>query len=419
MFLPKLFKNIKFQSAAHEVFSSPEMLLQRILACNRNRFSGCLILTVLASQMQTWSLYFLNGRLVGGIREVHPVRCWYQQIVRYCPQLSHQIARHLSDFSQLCDYSSLAQRVTQGQLLQSQMIAVVKGYLSEILFDFIQAQQFDKPTSDIQVDYYTFCQEITALPSVLIQPVHTIQQATQVWSAWNRVGLKKWSPNLAPVIQDAEALRRQTSPTVFKNLTQLIDGDRTLRDLAIIQKQHLLLLTRSIMPYVTQGMMDLVTVPDMLTPPRLARTTSVQPVRRQPTDPLIAYLEDSRFDRKAMEQILRQAGYRFTSIGDSVQALPWLLEQKPDLIFLDVLMPDLSGYEICSLIRQVSMLKDTPIIIVSSRDGIADRTRAKTVGASDFLAKPITSEKVLAILWKHLLIPPSPSQHIQPAIPNL
>ena len=79
-----------------------------------------------------------------------------------------------------------------------------------------------------------------------------------------------------------------------------------------------------------------------------------------------------------------------------------LLEQKPDLIFLDLVMPIANGYEICSQIRRISAFKDTPIIILTSNDGIVDRVRARMVGATDFLAKPIEREKVLRVAHRYL-----------------
>ncbi|MGF1524053.1 MAG: PleD family two-component system response regulator [Leptolyngbyaceae cyanobacterium] len=405
MFLPKSLAVLECKSATHKVFSNHEELLRELLICSKQLFSGYLTLAVPGNQTQVWNLYFLNGKLVGSQNGVHPVRCWYRQIARYCPQLSPEFLPQLVNSSPLWDYSFLTQQVQQGQLSQSQMMAVVRGNLIEILFDFIQTYQSSDRALGLQLTYHDFCQRVATLPTVLVQPAHVLRQAMQIWNAWNRVGLGKYSPNLAPVIQNVEALRQQTSSFVFENLTQLIDGNHTLYDLAIKRKQHVLLLTRSIMPYVTQGIMGLTAVPDIVLPSRLVQTNQAQPILHEPIRPLIAYLEDSQFDNKAMEQILRQAGYRFTSIDDPVQALPWLLEQKPDLIFLDVLMPVLSGHEVCILIRQISTFKNTPIIILSSRDGIFERTRAKIVGASDFLAKPITSEKVLAILQNYLPIP--------------
>jgi chemotaxis family two-component system response regulator PixG len=79
-----------------------------------------------------------------------------------------------------------------------------------------------------------------------------------------------------------------------------------------------------------------------------------------------------------------------------------LLSRKPDLIFLDLVMPNTNGYEICSQLRKVSAFRITPIIILTGNDGIIDRVRAKIVGASDFLSKPVDAETVLAVTSKHL-----------------
>ena len=85
-----------------------------------------------------------------------------------------------------------------------------------------------------------------------------------------------------------------------------------------------------------------------------------------------------------------------------MQALPLLLQHKPDAIFLDLVMPVANGYEICAQIRRISLFKNTPVIILTGNDGIVDRVRAKIVGATDFLPKPILAQKVLAALLKHL-----------------
>ena len=113
---------------------------------------------------------------------------------------------------------------------------------------------------------------------------------------------------------------------------------------------------------------------------------------------------DSHFDCLVMGQILTQAGCQFSNIRDPLQALPILIEHKPDLIFLDLYMPVMNGYEICVHIRRVLMFKETPVIIVTSSDGLVDRVRAKLIGATGFIAKPIEPEKVLTTLQQHLVL---------------
>ncbi|MEC4815673.1 MAG: response regulator [Scytonema sp. PMC 1069.18] len=143
-----------------------------------------------------------------------------------------------------------------------------------------------------------------------------------------------------------------------------------------------------------------------LAPPHPFNTSLIAPptdqVEPQSTSPLITYVDDSYSDSMKMSHILKQAGYRFVSVREAIAALPILLESKPSLIFLDLVMPIANGYEICAQIRRVSALKNTPVIILTSNDGIVDRVRAKMAGSSGFLAKPITEEKVLRILAKYL-----------------
>jgi len=79
-----------------------------------------------------------------------------------------------------------------------------------------------------------------------------------------------------------------------------------------------------------------------------------------------------------------------------------VLSTKPDLIFLDLIMPNANGYEICGQLRKLNFFKNTPIVILTGNDGIIDRVRSKMVGATDFLSKPIDSELVLETIRKYL-----------------
>jgi len=118
--------------------------------------------------------------------------------------------------------------------------------------------------------------------------------------------------------------------------------------------------------------------------------------------PMVLYVDDSPADSRVMSRIVQELGYRYTNILDPLQALPRLMELKPKLIFLDLVMPIANGYEVCAQIRRISALREVPVVIVTSNDGIADRVRAKVVGASGFMAKPIREDKVIKVMKKHL-----------------
>ena len=102
-----------------------------------------------------------------------------------------------------------------------------------------------------------------------------------------------------------------------------------------------------------------------------------------------------------MGSIVKQAGYRYVSTQDSVKAVSLLLQEQPDLIFLDLIMPIVNGYEVCKQLRRVKRFKAVPIAILTGNDGAIDRVRAKVVGASDFIAKPIQKKKIMATLQRY------------------
>lgn len=126
--------------------------------------------------------------------------------------------------------------------------------------------------------------------------------------------------------------------------------------------------------------------------------------RAASTKPLVAYIDDSSSQCEAMGVTLQQLGYGIMLITKEIEALPRLIERVPDIIFLDLLMPVINGYELCVYIRRIDSLEKTPVIILSEKNGIVDRTRAMLAGATDFLTKPISPEKLLEILQKYVLI---------------
>lgn len=409
MFFPISFDNIECQPAACEIVNSRQALLQRLINCQQAKFSGHLSLS-LSNPSQAWSLYFLDGQIINGMGGIYPVRRWYRQVVQHCLPLGLSLPPQPKSASATWSYPALMQQVSQGQLMPHQVTSAVTGNVTEILFDLLQAHENatksqprpEGNTLDIHMTYQDFCQEVNESPPILVAPSQVLKAVIQTWSAWQQAGLTSHSPNRAPVILDRGALRRRTPPAAYRSLTQLIDGELTLRDLSVRLKQTPRRLTRSLLPFIDQGTIGLASVSDWSYTPNAPAPPS-RPIRLDPKGPLVAYIEDSRFDCMAMEKILEQTQYRYISIRDPLQALPMLLEHKPDVIYLDVLMPVLNGYEVCAQIRQISAFKNTPIIIVTSSDGIVDRVRANLVGASGFLGKPLTSEKTLASLATCLL----------------
>jgi chemotaxis family two-component system response regulator PixG len=413
MLIPASLSSLKpLMTTSYEV-NTIAKLSNQIQACRQERFTGWLDLTIDTTQSQQWNLYFSQGDLVWATSTLHPIRRWYRQLYRHCSQLFSEQELQLPHIP---DYDSLRFLVAQGKIRPDQMESVIEGQMMEILFDIIQWIKIFCQQSQGQLT----CRKITVdtiEPSLVKIPAISVwQNATKLWEAWQRAGLADCSPNLAPVILKAERLQELTSPMVYRNLTALADGSQTCRDLAVKMNQHLLLVTKPILSCVRQELIGLTRVEDLdcsigtvMSMPSESATVAnsaipTQPVHseRQSSAPLVAYIDDSQLDSLMMGNIISQAGYRYLTIQNSLEALPLLLEHKPDLIFLDLVMPIANGYEICSQIRRVSAFKNKPVVILTSNDKIVDRLRAKIVGATSFLPKPITPEKVISLLKLHL-----------------
>lgn len=122
----------------------------------------------------------------------------------------------------------------------------------------------------------------------------------------------------------------------------------------------------------------------------------------QQTSYTIACIDDSQAVLNAIKHFLDAKIFSVVTINDPIKALMQIIRSKPDLILLDVEMPNLDGYELCSLLRKHSGFKNTPIIMVTSRKGFVDKAKAKIVRSSGYLTKPFTRTELLKMVSKHI-----------------
>ncbi|KYC38532.1 two-component system response regulator [Scytonema hofmannii PCC 7110] len=116
----------------------------------------------------------------------------------------------------------------------------------------------------------------------------------------------------------------------------------------------------------------------------------------------VACIDDSPTVLNSIKHFLDESAFSVVTINDPVKALMQILRSKPDIILLDVEMPNLDGYELCSLLRRHSAFKNTPIIMVTGRTGFIDRAKAKMVRASGYLTKPFSQSDLLKMVFKHI-----------------
>ena len=112
----------------------------------------------------------------------------------------------------------------------------------------------------------------------------------------------------------------------------------------------------------------------------------------------ILVVDDSKTFRRTAETLLSKEGCQVFTAIDGFDALSKIADHQPDLIFVDIMMPRLDGYETCSLIKHNKVFRQTPVIMLSSKDGLFDRARGRIVGSEQYLTKPFTKDELLGAI---------------------
>ena len=116
----------------------------------------------------------------------------------------------------------------------------------------------------------------------------------------------------------------------------------------------------------------------------------------------VMVIDDSNTIRKTTEAILKKAGYEVLTAGDGFEAMSLITDHRPDIIFVDIMMPRLDGYQTCTLIKNNRHFKETPVVMLSSKDGLFDRARGRIAGSEQHINKPFTQDELIAAITKYV-----------------
>ncbi|RCJ38737.1 response regulator receiver protein [Nostoc minutum NIES-26] len=355
------------------------------------------------------------------------------------------------------------QKLIEQQQLVSLITSLIAEVLFDII-QYIEAKRNGNNPAG-QLSPTTVVGAVPGFLLAVIPTEEVLKQATQAWQEWRDAGLASYSPNLYPVIQQLELLQGQASSKQIISLvdgTKTLRGlgQKSGRDVLALTRFLMPLVKAGAIAFsptpslrkvaisketgnasstvnnpssslkteentviqVTPNLKKVAppaTSKEIISPSSAVNNSNSSLKTEENTfiqvappaaskaiidvsRPLVACVDDSPTICRSLEEILTHQGYRFIGIQDSLTAVLKLIKSKPDFIFLDLLMPKVNGYEICSQIRKTPSLKDVPVVILTGKDGIVDRMRTKLVGATDFLGKPVEPEKVLNVLHKYL-----------------
>ena len=363
-------------------------------------FSGNVIIQVEGTP--NWMLIFSAGRLAGISGGIDGIDRWKRSLALASANLPlERLIKSNNEEEVFLNSNKLAQ----------------EWAIKEVLFDIIQFSQNQGNKLSYQLIATSGnTNTSSSLPILDIQPL--MHETIKTWQQWQKSGLESIPPSLFPVIKPQQ-IEQASSDLSLEYLIASIDGTRSLRSLAIHHRQRLIDLTTTLLPLLKTGAIDLVPPPNSNMSTKLYNRSMIANVveaknnhlfnlsASDPNDkprPLIACIDDSIFVYKSLEKILTEEGYRCLGIQDPLKIIPTLIRNKPDLIFLDLVMPISNGYEVCEQIRKTPSLANIPVIILTGSDGFVDRVRSKLVGANGFMGKPAQAKAVLKTIEKYLSI---------------
>jgi two-component system, chemotaxis family, response regulator PixG len=374
-------------------------------------FSGNLIIQV--TDTPSWMLYFSAGLLAGISGGIDAIDRW---------------KRNLALASLNVPLDRLIKSTNDREIFLNSNKIAQEYVAKEVLFDIIQFSQNkgDRlsyrfiPISDKNTQIQS------ALPLLELQPILTT--TIQSWQEWGKYGLATYAPSLFPIIQDSNQIASFNENKDLQYLIGSIDGTKSLRSLAIQHHKTLLEIVAPLLPLLKLNIISLSTskqsslslssypdgrldsdvdldFPKSEQLPQIEISVPAHGLQNRTITkaiPLIACIDDSISVYISMEKIINNYGYRCFGIQDPLRIITGLLKNKPDLIFLDLVMPVTNGYEVCEQIRKTPSLAHIPIVILTGNDGLIDRVRTKFVGANGFLGKPIQASAVTKMIDKYL-----------------
>lgn len=336
---------------------------------------------------QYWFVFFLNGHIVyatdcdRGLSRLRDYLRHYQ--IAIDPE---QITTSTFAARNVVEYAYLWALLEDCTLTPAQARRIIHNIVRETLFDLLSLHQ----GAFIFTPGTALSPHLTTLASTSLA-TKILQQVQQ----WKQLYPHIQSPDRYLAIADLKGLRQGLPAATANRLECWVDGKTSLRQLARYLNRDILTVGRAVYPCVKQGWIQIPALKNSgdTTNSRLSSGTKT---------PSIACIDDAIAICKAVEAILQQQGFIVMSSSDPLQAFGLLFHQPPDLILCDIAMPVLDGYELCAMLRCSSVFRQTPIIMLTGKDGFIDRIRARTVGATDYLTKPFTDGELLMLVEKHL-----------------
>ncbi len=381
--------------------------LQVINAKSKETWSGCIEVTEPKDASVCWHIYLLQGKIQyisTNVEQQTRLNYLWQKfkLGSSCPDLSRQ---EVSEYSLLCQHL-LNNQLSEVDIKKLLFMLVKEGFIKILSIEKTSIEL--KPAKRINKSIISF----------ELKKLYFHEQVKEQIQAWQQVRKYFYSPISRLYLDQKNALKFYkiwkilfTKPEFeslantqkLSSFVSLFVAKSNLYEIATKAKVDTYFLAKNLEESIEENIIDLLPFDEVAANEMQKQTASQDNVNQSfPTDSnaaqaLIVCIDDSKTVQRQVKMTLEAASYRVISIHDPTTALKELSPHQPAVIFMDINMPNMNGYDLCSLLRKSQKFKEIPIVMLTGRDGMIDRVRAKLAGATDYLTKPCDPNKLIQL----------------------
>lgn len=340
----------------------------------------------------SWFVFFLNGQIIYATRSDIQTERLLDHLHRYHLHLQPEdLLPQGENKVHVPEYGCLWALLERHFITPAQGRSIIRNLIYETLFDLLGLHQgafifeMGSPLSP------------QLMPLEISPMILKVAKQVQEWKQFHPLVL---SPEQCLVQGDLDLQSESYyNDELLQVLIQWLDGQHSLRRIARYLHRDIVSVTQSIYPYLQKGMIQVLPLETDPLPSSPRFTLGTELPKRPPR---IVCIDDSLTLRQSVEAYLSEQGYEVTGLGNPLKAVGLVFQLKPNLILCDIAMPEIDGYEICSMLRHSTLFRQIPIVMLTGKEGFIDRVRARMVGATDYLTKPFSDQELLMLVEKYV-----------------
>lgn len=338
---------------------------------------------------RSWFVFFLNGQIIYATDSNTTLSRLRDYLRRYqvAPILDTIQVASGTEINNIPEYRYLWALLEHNFLTPSQGRRIIHSIIQETLFELLSLHQ----GTFIFERVLPLAPQLTTLK--ISSAIAKIMQQVQQW--------KQLHPHITslaqcPIVTDKQQLHQYLPESTLNHLEHWADGKTSLQQLARYLNRDPVTVARAIYPFIQKGWVQLVH------PTNSHPSSNYYPQFSLAKPPLVACIHEDLAHSQVLKAFFSQhQKIETVFLDDGSKALSLLFEIQPDLIFCDLALLQLNGYELCAMLRCSSIFRDTPIVIVGNQDLYMERIKARMIGVTDYLLAPITEKKLLILLEKY------------------